>query len=46
MLGKQSFKRAGCVGPIALVDRAAMQTDVANLRAALARARRSVPKRS
>jgi 5-methyltetrahydropteroyltriglutamate--homocysteine methyltransferase len=36
MLGKQSFKRAGCVGPIALVDRAAMQTDIDNLRAGLA----------
>jgi 5-methyltetrahydropteroyltriglutamate--homocysteine methyltransferase len=36
MLGKQSFKRAGCVAPIELVDRAAMQTDLANLRAALA----------
>jgi 5-methyltetrahydropteroyltriglutamate--homocysteine methyltransferase len=36
MLGKQSFKRAGCVGPITLVDRAAMQMDVENLRAALA----------
>jgi 5-methyltetrahydropteroyltriglutamate--homocysteine methyltransferase len=36
MLGKQSFKRAGCVGPIALVDRNAMQKDVRNLRAALA----------
>jgi 5-methyltetrahydropteroyltriglutamate--homocysteine methyltransferase len=36
MLGRQSFKRAGCVGPIALVDRNAMQTDVRNLRAALA----------
>ena len=35
MLGKQAFKRAGCVGPIALVDRAAMQKDVANLRAAV-----------
>jgi len=35
MLGLQSFKRAGCVGPIALVDREAMQTDLANLRAAL-----------
>jgi 5-methyltetrahydropteroyltriglutamate--homocysteine methyltransferase len=35
MIGKQSFKRAGCVGPIALVDRAAMQVDIANLRAAL-----------
>jgi 5-methyltetrahydropteroyltriglutamate--homocysteine methyltransferase len=35
MMGKQSFKRAGCVGPIALVDRAAMQVDIANLRAAL-----------
>jgi 5-methyltetrahydropteroyltriglutamate--homocysteine methyltransferase len=36
MLGRQSFKRAGCVGPIELVDRGAMKTDVANLRAALA----------
>jgi 5-methyltetrahydropteroyltriglutamate--homocysteine methyltransferase len=35
MIGKQSFKRAGCVGPIALTDRAAMQVDIANLRAAL-----------
>ena len=35
MLGKQAFKRAGCVGPIALVDRAAMQKDVANLHAAV-----------
>jgi 5-methyltetrahydropteroyltriglutamate--homocysteine methyltransferase len=36
MLGRQSFRRAGCVGPIELVDRLAIQTDVANLRAALA----------
>jgi 5-methyltetrahydropteroyltriglutamate--homocysteine methyltransferase len=36
MLGPQSFKRAGCVGPIALVNRNAMQADVRNLRAALA----------
>ena len=36
MLGRQSFRRAGCVGPIELVDRLSMQTDVANLRAALA----------
>jgi 5-methyltetrahydropteroyltriglutamate--homocysteine methyltransferase len=36
MLGKQSFKRAACVGPIELVDRDAVQSDVANLRAALA----------
>ena len=35
MLGKQAFKRAGCVAPIALVDRAAMQKDVANLHAAV-----------
>jgi 5-methyltetrahydropteroyltriglutamate--homocysteine methyltransferase len=35
MLGKQAFKRAGCLGPIALVDRAAMQADIAHLRAAL-----------
>jgi 5-methyltetrahydropteroyltriglutamate--homocysteine methyltransferase len=36
MLGKQSFKRAACVGPVELVDRAATNTDIANLRAALA----------
>jgi len=37
MIGKQTFKRAGCVGPVELVDRGAMQKDVANLRAALER---------
>ncbi len=42
MLGKQSFTRAGCVGPIELVDRTAVQTDVANLRAALAAHRATV----
>ena len=36
MMGKQSFKRAACVGPIELVDRDAMQIDVANLRLAVA----------
>jgi 5-methyltetrahydropteroyltriglutamate--homocysteine methyltransferase len=36
MLGKQTFKRAGCVGPVGLVDREAMQKDVANLGAAVA----------
>jgi 5-methyltetrahydropteroyltriglutamate--homocysteine methyltransferase len=36
MIGRQTFQRAGCVGPIELVDRQAMQADVANLRAALA----------
>jgi len=35
MLGKQAFKRAGCVGPVELVDRDAMQQDLANLRAAV-----------
>jgi 5-methyltetrahydropteroyltriglutamate--homocysteine methyltransferase len=35
MLGPQSFKRAGCVGPIELVNRGAMQSDLANLRSAL-----------
>ena len=35
MLGKQAFKRAACVGPIELVDREAMQTDLANLREAV-----------
>ena len=37
MIGKQTFKRAGCVAPVELVDRDAMRKDVANLRAALAR---------
>jgi 5-methyltetrahydropteroyltriglutamate--homocysteine methyltransferase len=37
MIGKQTFKRAGCVGPVELVDRAAMKKDIANLRAALDR---------
>ena len=36
MLGKQSFRRAGCVGPIERVDRDAVDTDITNLRAALA----------
>jgi 5-methyltetrahydropteroyltriglutamate--homocysteine methyltransferase len=36
MLGQQSFKRAGCVGPVKLVDREAVQKDIANLRAAIA----------
>jgi 5-methyltetrahydropteroyltriglutamate--homocysteine methyltransferase len=36
MLGKQSFKRAACVGQIELVDRTSLQHDIANLRAALA----------
>src|SRR5262245_59664629 len=34
--GKQSFRRAACVAAIELVDRAAVQTDIANLRAGLA----------
>ena len=37
MTGKQTFKRAACVGPIGLVDRQALQSDIANLTAALAR---------
>jgi 5-methyltetrahydropteroyltriglutamate--homocysteine methyltransferase len=36
MMGKQAFKRAGCVGPIELVERKAMQKDLANLHVALA----------
>lgn len=38
MIGRQSFKRAGCVGPVTLVDRAAVAEDIAHLRAALATA--------
>lgn len=34
MVGQQSFKRAGCVGPIAVVDRDSLKRDIANLRAA------------
>jgi 5-methyltetrahydropteroyltriglutamate--homocysteine methyltransferase len=37
MVGKQTFKRAACVAPIALVDRAALAKDVANMRAAAQR---------
>ncbi|HEX5046615.1 MAG TPA: cobalamin-independent methionine synthase II family protein [Gammaproteobacteria bacterium] len=35
MIGKQQFKRPGCVGPVTLVDREAVQIDAANLRAAV-----------
>ena len=35
MIGGHSFKRAACVGPVALVDRGAVGADVANLKAAL-----------
>lgn len=35
MMGKQSFKRAACVGPIELIDRDAMRIDVENLRNAV-----------
>jgi 5-methyltetrahydropteroyltriglutamate--homocysteine methyltransferase len=38
MIGRQSFKRAGCVGPVTLADREAIAVDIANLRAALAAA--------
>jgi len=37
MIGTQTFKRAGCVGPVEPLDRQAMRKDVANLRAALDR---------
>ncbi|HUO68758.1 MAG TPA: cobalamin-independent methionine synthase II family protein [Gammaproteobacteria bacterium] len=37
MIGKQTFKRAGCVGPVELIDRDAVHKDIANLRAALVR---------
>ena len=37
MIGPQTFKRAGCVGPVELVDRGAIAKDIANLRAALVR---------
>ena len=39
MVGKQTFKRAACTGPIELVDRDAMKKDVANMRAAVKRHR-------
>ncbi len=34
MIGKQTFKRAGCIGPVELADRDAIFKDIANLRAA------------
>ena len=37
MIGKQSFKRAACVGPIQLLDRDAIRNDIAHLRAAASR---------
>jgi 5-methyltetrahydropteroyltriglutamate--homocysteine methyltransferase len=37
MIGKQTFKRAACVGPIELTDREAVHKDVANLRNAVQR---------
>jgi 5-methyltetrahydropteroyltriglutamate--homocysteine methyltransferase len=39
MTGKQTFKRAACVGPIELVDRDAMRVDVDNLATAIAKHR-------
>ncbi len=36
MIGVHAFQRAGCVGPIELMDRSAIEVDIANLRAALA----------
>jgi 5-methyltetrahydropteroyltriglutamate--homocysteine methyltransferase len=36
MIGKQSFKRAACIGPIARIDDEALEQDLANLRAAAA----------
>ena len=35
--GKQSFKRQACVGPIAVVERQSLQSDLRNLRAAVSR---------
>ncbi len=35
MVGRQSFRRAACVGPVALVDAAASARDIANLTAAV-----------
>ena len=37
MVGKQTFRRAACVGPIEVVDRDALRRDLANLRAAVDR---------
>jgi 5-methyltetrahydropteroyltriglutamate--homocysteine methyltransferase len=37
MIGKQSFKRSACVGPIELIDRDAIAKDIARLRAAAER---------
>ena len=32
--GKQAFKRQGCIGPIAMIERETLRKDIANLRAA------------
>lgn len=37
MIGKQTFKRSACVGPIELIDRGAVAKDIARLRAAAER---------
>lgn len=37
MIGKQTFKRSACTGPIALVDREAIAKDIAHLRTAAGR---------
>jgi len=37
MIGAQTFKRAACVGEVALVERLSAQKDIANLRAAAAK---------
>ena len=37
MTGPQQFKRSACVGPIEVVDRTALERDLANLRAAVSR---------
>jgi 5-methyltetrahydropteroyltriglutamate--homocysteine methyltransferase len=34
--GKQSFKRQGCIGPIAVIERETLRKDIENLRAAAA----------
>jgi 5-methyltetrahydropteroyltriglutamate--homocysteine methyltransferase len=39
MTGTQPFKRASCIGPIAVTDRAPLSKDIDNFRAALAGAR-------
>ena len=38
MTGTQAFRRAACIGPVAIKDLAPLHIDIANLKAAMAKA--------